>query len=160
MKRTTTVAVVALAVSALTLTGCVAGSSSSKLSGTHIGHNTIGQIEPGVTNKAWVLATLGEPSSKSSLDSADGGTEIWRYEWTHRRKASGWVFPIVVGSSNAETSGKAYVEFEGDTVVRAWRDVTPYRDDDDDDDCADDDDSAQVIIGDDVQVRESELQDG
>ncbi len=139
------------ALAAALLSGCVAGSSSSKLSGRHVGQGTIAQIEPGVTNKAWILATLGEPSKKTKLAGSSGASEIWRYDWAVRSKSSGWVFPIVVGSSSAEASGAAFVEFDGDIVTRAWRDVSPHDGD------SDGDDAVQIIVDDKVQMDEDDV---
>jgi outer membrane protein assembly factor BamE (lipoprotein component of BamABCDE complex) len=148
--RRTTLTFATLALAAPLLTGCIAGSSSAKLSGTPVGTGTISQIEPGVTTKSWVLATLGEPSKKSNIDMGGGVTEIWRYEWSRRRKSSGWVFPFVVGSSSAEASGTAFVEFDGDIVQRAWRDVSPGHDHDGGDD------AVQIIVDDKVQMDEED----
>ncbi|MCK4873782.1 MAG: hypothetical protein KAS72_13755 [Phycisphaerales bacterium] len=115
-----------------TLTGCVSGSSDVKVTGRHVGATTVEQIEPGVTTESWVLATLGEPSSRSPVETIDGPGEIWRYDWDVRDHSSGWVFPFVTGSSKMDYAGAAYVELRDGIVIRAWRDA-PRIDHDDDD---------------------------
>lgn len=104
------------------LTGCIAsGSSSTTISGRYIGPSTMSQIEPGRTTKDWVLATLGEPTSRATL--ADGRTEVWKWEHRSVAKSSGGVLLIAHGSSRAERVGAAYVEMCDGLVTRSWLDV-------------------------------------
>ncbi len=102
------------------MSGClVSGSSSDVTSGAYVGKETFGQIEPGKTRNDWVQATLGKPCSKSSLED---GTEMWKWTYQRKRSSSGGVFLLVGGSSKSETIANTFVQFEGDTVVKAWQD--------------------------------------
>lgn len=119
------------------LVGCISGSADVRMSGRHIGAETISQIEPGTTTRSWVRATMGEPTSIATATNTDGESEIWRYEWHVKKKSSGYVFPVVAGSANVEYNGAAFVEFADGIVVRAWRDsgVSEVHEQYDDDDC-------------------------
>lgn len=112
------------------LSGCLAsGSSSTTVSGRYVGPETMRQIEPGVTTREWVQATLGEPTSRATL--ADG-TEIWKWEHRSVSKSSGSVLLIASGSNRHEQVGAAFVEMKNGVVTRSWIDVTASDDDCDD----------------------------
>src|SRR5215204_6127076 len=79
--------------------GCLVSSTSNqKVTGNFVAPNTFEQIEPGKTSAAWVKATLGEPSTKQS---AEGGTEVWKYSYVEKKSSSGAVF-LIFGGSNRE----------------------------------------------------------
>jgi outer membrane protein assembly factor BamE (lipoprotein component of BamABCDE complex) len=104
------------------LTGClVAGSSSTKQSGTFVGPSTLAQIEEGATQASWVRAVLGEPDETTALED---GSEVWRWQWTRNSKRSGGVFLIVAGSSRSEASGFAWVQVRDGIVIKKGRDAT------------------------------------
>lgn len=107
-------------VSLTALPGCIAsGSSYTKAEGRYISNDTISRIEPGVTQRDWVLAVLGDPTSKSTLSD---GREIWKWSSKTVSKSSGSVFLLVHGSNREVTERTVYVELEGDTVLSAWKD--------------------------------------
>lgn len=112
--------IVLIAGMALVAPGCLISSRSNEsFTGTKVSEATFGQIQPGVTNKQWVEATLGQPTKKSTLD--DGG-EVWKWSYAKVKQSSGAILFIFGGSSTTTTGGAAYIEFGPDGVVRkAWR---------------------------------------
>jgi len=101
------------------LAGCVSGKSNVQSSGRYIGDQTIDRIEPGKTNRAWVRAVLGEPTTREVLPD---GVEIWKWEYTRVTTSSGSVFFVVSGKSREESARMVYVVLEGDTVKDVWKD--------------------------------------
>ncbi len=105
---------------AITLGGCIAsGSSKTYSSGRYIGDQTIARVEPGKTDKQWVMAVFGEPTSRTPLST---GVEIWKWEYTKVTTSSGSVLFIVSGKNRDETIRNVYIEFESDVVTQIWRD--------------------------------------
>ena len=104
---------------ALLLPGCLIGrNSKTEVHGTYVGPETIAQIEPG-KSASYVVALLGEPSSKTRLD--DGG-ELWKWSYVERKESRGSVLFIFGSNSKHETHNTAFVEFANGAVKRAWRD--------------------------------------
>ena len=115
--------VATLAAPTLILSGCiVSGSRNTKISGDFIGEQTLAMIEPGKTDKSWVLGVMGVPTWKKDL--ADDNHEIWVWESSRTRHADTSVLLIFDGDKHVETFQRVYVEFQGDLVTRAWRDST------------------------------------
>ncbi len=111
----------ALSLLAATLlgSGCVVSSSSTEThTGTPVSDATFAQIKPGVTSTAWVQATLGAPSSKTTLDN---GHELWRYDYTSRTQKNGAVIVLLASQHTSETTQTSFVEFKDGVVVNAWR---------------------------------------
>ena len=103
----------------LATTGClVGGSSEVKREGNYVSETTLNTIEPGKTGKAWVLATLGEPSSKKEIEP---GHELWKYSYKETKEGDGYVFLIFAGSDKNVTGGNVFVEFKDDVVSKSWR---------------------------------------
>ena len=103
----------------LTTTGClVGGSSSVKREGNYVADSTLNSIEPGKTGKAWVIATLGEPSSKKEIEPCH---ELWKYSYKETKDNDGYVFLIFAGSDKNVTGGNVFVEFKNDVVSKSWR---------------------------------------
>ena len=99
--------------------GClVGGSSEVKREGNYISETTLNTIEPGKTGKAWVLATLGEPSSKKEIEP---GHELWKYSYKETKEGDGYVFLIFAGSDKNVSGGNVFVEFKDDVVTKSWR---------------------------------------
>src|SRR5437762_8990254 len=108
-----------LSLTLLANTGClVGGSSEVKRDGNYISETTLNTIEPGKTGKAWVLATLGEPSSKKDIEP---GHELWKYSYKETKEGDGYVFLIFAGSDKNVTGGNVFVEFKDDVVSKSWR---------------------------------------
>ncbi len=116
------VAAVALGSVATLTPGClVAGSSKTYESGRYIGRDTIKRVKPGETDKNWVRAVLGEPSSMTYAGEQHGA-EIWRYESRKVHKSGGSVFLLFHGSDRTETTRTVYIQFDGDVVEDVWSD--------------------------------------
>jgi outer membrane protein assembly factor BamE (lipoprotein component of BamABCDE complex) len=104
-----------------TLTGCISSGSVSQYDGPNIGDHTLAEIKPDETSQAWVLAVLGEPTSKAVIDDPDGTVEVWK--WVRRKITTIKGSALVVSSkSKSEEVRTVYVEFKDGVVTRAWRD--------------------------------------
>lgn len=83
---------VILASFAITASGCLIVSGKSiDQSGVRISRATMRQIEIGRTTEQWVIAALGEPSSRAEV----GGEKdivLLRYEYRMRRSEGGLFF--------------------------------------------------------------------
>lgn len=116
-----TLAVAALLASTAFLSGCLFnGSNSVRMEGRYIGDSTLAQIKPGQTDKTWILASLGEPTRKSSL--TDQNNEVWVWDYRKIKHSNTEIFLIFDGDKRTEISQHVYVEFDGDLVSRAWSD--------------------------------------
>ena len=99
--------------------GClVGGNSTVKRDGNYVAESTLDQIEPGKTDKAWVLATLGDPTEKKQLDP---GHELWKYAYKETKEGDGYVFLIFAGSGKTITGGNVFVELKDNVVTKSWR---------------------------------------
>ncbi len=109
-----------LAAGALAAPACViSAGSDTEVSGQYVSQTTLDRIEPG-KDKAYVLALIGEPSSKSKLDD---GTEIWKWRYTEKKRSHGHLIFIFDTDSKTETRHLSYVEFGSDgKVVKSWQD--------------------------------------
>ncbi len=104
----------------LASSGCLIHSHNrTEYSGKYVGSATFDRIEEGKSTSEYVLATLGEPTSRSPLSD---GTEVWK--WTYRRThdSSGSVFLIYGGSGHSENEGSAFVVVKDGLVTKKWRD--------------------------------------
>jgi len=98
--------------------GCLVSSdTTSRRSGNYISDSTFAQIEPGKTTAAWVKATIGPPTSISTVDNM----EIWKYTYVERKESSGAVFLVFGGHNENETDHTAFVQIKDGVVVKAWR---------------------------------------
>src|SRR5688572_11015273 len=103
----------------LALSGClIAGSSTQQRTGNYVADTTFSQIEPGKTTAGWVLATLGEPDSKTKVE---GAAEVWKWRYTEKRESNAAVFLLFGGSDKKETTGTAFVELKDGVVTNKWR---------------------------------------
>ncbi len=106
-------------VAAATLSGCLAGGSSSTTqSGSFVSPATLASIEPGKTTQQWVQAMIGEPTSRIT----ENGRDTWRYAFTRLARSSGFVLVIFGGSNSEQISQNTFVEFESGIVRRVWQD--------------------------------------
>ena len=100
--------------------GCLVATSSNEThNGKYISPSSWDQIQPGKTSQDWVTATLGDPTTKTRIDS-DG--EVWKYSYKIHKDSSGAVFLIFAGSSSQDIDGSAFIEFKDHVVTRRWRD--------------------------------------
>jgi outer membrane protein assembly factor BamE (lipoprotein component of BamABCDE complex) len=104
----------------LPLAGCLVTSDSKvSRSGNYIPESTFDRIEPGKTTAAWVKATLGDPTSKSSLTGENA--EVWKWNYTEKKTGSGTLLFVFAGHSEDEKAHAAYVEFKDGVVTKKWR---------------------------------------
>ncbi|MGH7131117.1 MAG: outer membrane protein assembly factor BamE domain-containing protein [Phycisphaerales bacterium] len=111
-----------LTLSTLTLGGCLIGSGSSDtVTGTYIGRETLAQMKPGETKEDFVVATLGQPSSKASLSD---GSQLWKYNYSRTKRSGAYVFVLLTAGSKEQTVATTFVELKDGVVSRAWQDVS------------------------------------
>jgi len=126
IERTSWLRVVALVVVGSLATaqgGCLITSSNDvSESGVRVSENTLANVEPGHTTGDWLIATLGEPSSRSTV--ADRPEmEIWRYEHVRTERSAGAVFLIFGGASSRTESSRVFFELENGVVRRTWQEA-------------------------------------
>lgn len=98
--------------------GCLVTSSSKmEESGTKVSEVTLNQIRPGETTEAWLLAAVGEPTSRRD---AGEGTSILRYEHVTTTSKGGTVFLLFAGGSKKEKSSSVIFEVKDGVVQRYW----------------------------------------
>jgi outer membrane protein assembly factor BamE (lipoprotein component of BamABCDE complex) len=101
------------------LQGClVSTSSQQERSGNYVAETTFDQIEPGKTTDKWIIATIGQPDTKSDIGN---GGELWKWSYTEVKKNDGAVFLIFAGSDKKETTRYAFVELKDGVVTKKWR---------------------------------------
>src|SRR5262245_38036865 len=103
-----------LIVGLVSLCGClVGGRSPVRREGSFVADTTLQRIEPGKTQEAWVLATLGQPTQKTEVAP---NHELWKYSYKEVKNSSGYIFLIFGGCDSKETSGKVFVELQDGVV--------------------------------------------
>jgi outer membrane protein assembly factor BamE (lipoprotein component of BamABCDE complex) len=114
------VAAAIVACSLPVLSGCLINThSQTEFSGRYIGAETMAQIEPGKTKEDFIVATLGTPTSKTTLGD---GSQVWKYEYRKRTSGSGSVFLLLNSSNSTDKEGAVYVLLKEGVVQKAWRD--------------------------------------
>jgi hypothetical protein len=111
------------------LSGClISGNTTQTTSGTKVAPSTFAQIQVGKTTAGWVAATLGEPTSKTTVTLGDptsksnaGGDEVWKYTYTQKTDNSGAVFLIFGGHNSSETTSTAFIEIRDGVVINKWQ---------------------------------------
>ncbi len=99
--------------------GCLFGGHSKvHREGNYVAATTLGQIQPGKTDRAWVQAVIGEPTERVIVQP---GHEIWKYAYSETKDSSGYVFLIFGASDKKVTDSNVFIEFEGQIVTRTWR---------------------------------------
>lgn len=107
----------------LPLAGCLVTSSNKvEESGIRVSENTLANVEVGRTSGDWLVATLGEPTSRTVVADRPG-VEIWRYEHVRTERSAGAVFLIFGGSSSKTESSRVFFELEHGVVRRTWSEV-------------------------------------
>ena len=100
--------------------GCISSRSDVTYGpkGPAVGSSTLRKIKVGQTSEAWVLGTLGEPSSETV---APDGTKILRYEYT-RNVDSTFQMPLFIDSHDKREERRVYLfEITDGIVTRFWR---------------------------------------
>lgn len=107
-----------LAASCMSLGGCLLATSSSTYeTGRLVSSNTLSRVEIGKTTESWLLGTLGEPSSRATVNEANPKVEILRYDYTKREESGGALFLIFAGSSTKSTTNSTWFEVTDGVVT-------------------------------------------
>ena len=111
---------VLLASFAISASGCLIISGNSlDQSGVRISQATMNQIEIGRTTEKWVIAALGEPTSRAEVG-GDEDITLLRYEYRVRQSRGGAVFLIFAGGSETTRRTTTYFEFTDGYLSRTW----------------------------------------
>ena len=98
----------------LGLAGCITVVSRES-AGKPIPGELLGQIQPGVSTKEWVLATLGAPTIEVKLEDGVGTLE---YDYVQRTR-TGFKFLFLIDSKTSEeTTGTLHVKLKDGIVQR------------------------------------------
>jgi outer membrane protein assembly factor BamE (lipoprotein component of BamABCDE complex) len=104
---------------ASTLSSCIISSKGhTSHSGQFVSNETFEQIEVG-RPQDYVLAILGEPTTKNPLEDE---VEIWKWRYTESRSSSGHIIFLLNASNSKDRQYNTFVEFEDGLVSKAWRD--------------------------------------
>ena len=102
----------------MTATGClVVSGRSTHESGIRISEATMQQVEIGETTEAWIVAALGEPTSRTELDDH---IVLARYEHSVTRAEGGAVLLIFAGGSATTRRSTTYFEYDDGILCRTW----------------------------------------
>lgn len=113
-----TLVVMGLSVALAALGGClVSKSRTMNESGVRVSKSTLNQVKAGETTEAWVVATLGPPTSRSPVDEQ---TEILRYDHRVETRKGGQVFLLFHGAEKLQTTNSVFFEMKEGVVSRYW----------------------------------------
>lgn len=104
-----------------TLGGCISGRTNIKYgpNGPPAGSKTLKRIKVGKTTKAWLLSTLGQPSSESQTPE---GTEVLKYHYVRKVDSSFEIEPFLDFDDEKEEHTTFYFEIKDGIVTRFWKD--------------------------------------
>ncbi|MBC7834103.1 MAG: hypothetical protein H7Y88_03260 [Phycisphaerales bacterium] len=92
---------------------------STEYEGTYVSEALMEKIQLNDTREDWILAVLGEPTSRATLDD---GSEIWR--WVYRPAGSQASLVSLLGQGEEKPTPQpitSFVRFKGGVVVDKWR---------------------------------------
>lgn len=113
-------AVAVTGIFALSAGGClITGGKSIDESGTQITSKTLDQIKLGETTEAWLVATLGEPQSRTTVEGQPNVT-VLRYEHIVCKAEGGTVFLLFAGGSETRKVTTTYFESVDGVITRYW----------------------------------------
>jgi len=109
-----------LLASALCLGGCLLTSSNATYeTGRRVSPGTLDQIQLGETSEAWLIATLGEPQTRTEV--ADHpGVEILRYDYSEHHESDGALFLVFAGSTRRTTTSTTFFEVANGVITKYW----------------------------------------
>lgn len=87
-------------------------------SGVQVSQATLSQVEPGTTTEAWLLAVVGEPTSRRSIDDH---TSILRYDYTLTTAKGGAVFLLFADGEQTRESTATVFEVTDGVIARYWQ---------------------------------------
>lgn len=82
------------------------------------GEEVFAHLVPGQTTQVWVRERLGTPDA-SWLDPS--GNQVVRYDNVRERRTEVALFPLIDIDIDREDVDRYYFEFEGDKLVKYWR---------------------------------------
>ena len=121
-KRCRIILGLAVIVGLLPVAGCFIWNSDVSYGdkGAPLSDATLKQIEAGTTTKAWVLATLGEPSEQSTSDT---GAEVLKYKYS-KKQESNVVMPFVIVNDEKKNQQTVYFQIKDGVVQKYWVDTS------------------------------------
>jgi outer membrane protein assembly factor BamE (lipoprotein component of BamABCDE complex) len=100
--------------------GCLVMSGTSvEQHGVRVTRSTLDQVEIGTTSEAWVVATLGEPTERTTVEGQEH-VSVLRYDFVESRSEGGTVFLIFAGGKDVTTTTRTFFEVTGGVVSRYW----------------------------------------
>ncbi|MBS3733986.1 MAG: hypothetical protein KGY99_03570 [Phycisphaerae bacterium] len=103
------------------LSGClVMGGSQTTYEGKgkFVDRATLDEIEPDETTRAWLLATLGEPSEVARAD----GVEVLTYRYVEKKQDSVAILFLMAASNRKVRCQNLHFEITDGVVSRFWQD--------------------------------------
>lgn len=98
--------------------GCLLTSSNTtSVSGVKVGAATLRQVEIGKTTENWLVATLGPPTTRTTVR---GDLEILGYNHEVEKKSRGSVFLLFSGRSQKVDKSTTFFELNEGVVTRYW----------------------------------------
>ncbi len=98
--------------------GClIVTGSRMEETGVKISGATLSQVTPGETTEAWLLAALGQPTERRTVDER---TSILRYEYTLTTSKGGAVFLLFAGGDQKQETTATMFEITDGVVTRYW----------------------------------------
>lgn len=98
--------------------GClISKTNSTREQGVKVSGSTLDQVKPGETTESWLLATLGEPTSRRPVDET---TSVLRYDHKVVTSKGGAVFLIFAGAEKKEKTNSVLFETKDGVVTRYW----------------------------------------
>jgi hypothetical protein len=95
--------------------------SETTTSGTIVSDESLARVQPGSTTTAWLLATLGEPSSREQVD---GSTEILKYSSQQLVEVDSELLFIFDTSTRKEVHRTVFFECVDGMLSRHWVEAT------------------------------------
>jgi hypothetical protein len=100
--------------------GCLINSHSrTEYSGDYVSASALSRVQVGQSKRDFVVATLGEPTCKSTLDD---GAELWKWKYKRTHCGDGSVFLLIDASDHTEQEGSTCVMFRDGVVEKKWQD--------------------------------------
>ncbi len=97
--------------------------STTKMMGKQVSDDTLARIEVGVTSEDWVVATLGEPTSREKVNDS---TTIMKYASKKIRSANSTLLFVFDTSSKKEEKRTVYFEFRNGILDRYWEETHSF----------------------------------
>lgn len=112
------IACIALAGCCFFISGClISKANSTREQGVKVSQSTLNQVKPGETTESWLIATLGEPTSRRTVDEQ---TSVLRYDHKVVTSKGGAIFLIFSGAEKHEKTKTVLFETKDGVVSRYW----------------------------------------